>query len=254
MVCFKQIKCQRELLEEIVKKIFKPVSEGLNRFKWNLRYESKYPVLKGFSKSRSNSPGTLVNPGTYSVEMLLVDNGNVTKLSDPVNFEVLALNNTTMPAKDRKAKVDFQRKVDALQAIMGEYSAKLSQMKDKIPYIEEALKRSDKPVDLFYSSLNEIKYQIDYISKNIYGDDILTKIDQQEKPTPYYRLGYLAYEQKNSTSSPTKTHLNSFNIANEEFQPILKKIEDLKLKFDGLEVLLKENNIPYTPERIKEKF
>ena len=51
-----------------------------------------------------------MNPGTYSVEMLLVDNGNVTKLSDPVNFEVLALNNTTMPAKDRKAKVDFQRK------------------------------------------------------------------------------------------------------------------------------------------------
>jgi hypothetical protein len=48
--------------------------------------------------------------------------------------------------------------------------------------------------------------------------------------------------------------LNSFKIAYEEFQPIIKKIEDLKLKFDNLEVSLKENNIPYTPERIKENF
>ena len=186
--------------------------------------------------------------------MLLVDNGNVTQLSNPMNFEVVALNNTTMPAKDRKAKVDFQRKVDALQATIGEYSAKLSQMKDKIPYIEEALKRSDKPVDLLNPLLYEIKNQINLISKALYGDDLLAKIDQQEIPTPYYRLGYLAYEQKNSTSSPTKTHLNSFEIAYEEFQPIILAIEDLQLNFNKLEVSLKQNNIPYTPERIKENF
>ena len=244
----------RDENEEIIKKIFKPVSKGLNRIKWNLRYESKFPVLKGFSKSGSNSRGTLVNPGTYSVEMILVENENITQLSDPVNFEVIALNNTTMPAENRKAKVDFQRKVDDLQAKMGEYNAKLLQIKDKIPYIEEALRRSNKPVDLFYSSINDIKFQIDHISKSLYGDDLLSKIDQQEKPTPYYRLGYLAYEQKNSTSSPTETHLNSFKIAYDEFQPIFRKIEDLKLKFENLEVSLKENNIPYTPERIKEKF
>jgi hypothetical protein len=244
----------RDENEEIIKKIFKPVSKGLNRIKWNLRYESKFPVLKGFSKSGSNSRGTLVNPGTYSVEMILVENENITQLSDPVNFEVIALNNTTMPAENRKAKVDFQRKVDDLQAKMGEYNAKLLQIKDKIPYIEEALRRSNKPVDLFYSSINDIKFQIDHISKSLYGDDLLSKIDQQEKPTPYYRLGYLAYEQKNSTSSPTETHLNSFKIAYDEFQPIIRKIEDLKLKFENLEVSLKENSIPYTPERIKEKF
>ena len=186
--------------------------------------------------------------------MLLVDDGNVTQLFDAVNFEVIALNNTTMPAEDRKVKVDFQRKVDALQAKMGEYSAKLSQMKDKMPYIEEALRRSDKAVDLFYSLVRDIKYQIEYIGDKFYGDDLLANIDQLEKPTPLYRIGYLAYEQKNSTSSPTQTHLNSFEIALEEFQPILQKIEDLQLKFNSLEESLKENSIPYTPERIKENY
>jgi hypothetical protein len=48
--------------------------------------------------------------------------------------------------------------------------------------------------------------------------------------------------------------LNSFKIAYNEFQPIIEKIEDLILNFDDLEVSLKENNIPYTPERIKENF
>ena len=93
--------------------------------------------------------------------MLLVENENITQLSEPINFEVIALSNTTMPAENRKAKVDFQRKVDALQAKMGEYNAKLSQIKDKIPYIEEALRRSNKPVDLFYSSIKDIKFHIE---------------------------------------------------------------------------------------------
>ena len=52
-----------------------------------------------------------------------------------------------MPADDRTAKVNFQRKVSKLQAEMGEYSRKFSEVTNKIPYIDEAIKRVEQPID-----------------------------------------------------------------------------------------------------------
>ena len=49
-----------------------------------------------------------------------------------------------------------------------------------------------------------------------YGDNVKRKLDMQ-RFTPSSRVGIIASEQKYSTSSPTQTHINSFEIAKEEF-------------------------------------
>ena len=51
------------------------------------------------------------------------------------------------PADDRVAKVEFQRKVSKLQAEMDEYSRKFSEISNKIPYIDVAIKKVEQPVD-----------------------------------------------------------------------------------------------------------
>ena len=77
-------------------------------------------------------PGT----GTYTIDMSILKAGKTTKVTDPQSFNVVALNNTVMPADDRESKVNFQRKVSKLQAEMGEYSRKFSEISNKIPYID----------------------------------------------------------------------------------------------------------------------
>ncbi len=58
-------------------------------------------------------------------------------------------------------------------------------------------------------------------------------------------------EQKYSTASPTQTHLESFDIAKEEYSPINEEIIALlKVDIKELEEKLKAIGAPYTPGRL----
>ncbi len=242
------IKDQKDL---VVKKIYKGLSEGISRFEWNLRYEEKTPASKGASQV---SKGTLVNPGEYSIKLSLLDNGILSDLVSEVYFNVVALDNTVMPAKNREDKVNFQRKVAVLQAEISEYSNKLTEIKNKIPYIYNAIKKSEQSADFALSDYSNINNKIKEIEKIFFGDSVKSKLDIQAVPTPSDRIGMIGYYQKYSTADPTITHQKSFEIAKEEFIPIKSMIEDLKVMVKKLEEFLKANNAPYTPGRPKANY
>ena len=242
------IKDQKDL---VVKKIYKGLSEGISRFEWNLRYEEKTPASKGASQV---SKGTLVNPGEYSIKLSLLDNGILSDLVSEVYFNVVALDNTVMPAKNREDKVNFQRKVAVLQAEISEYSNKLTEIKNKIPYIYNAIKKSEQSADFALSDYSNINNKIKEIEKIFFGDSVKIKLDIQAVPTPSDRIGMIGYYQKYSTADPTITHQKSFEIAKEEFIPIKSMIEDLKVMVKKLEEFLKANNAPYTPGRPKANY
>ena len=98
---------------KVVKKEFKPVKKGVQRFHWDLRYTLPNPINlnkpKFYNPFGGKDEGTLVAPGIYTVEMGLLKNGELNSLTSPVTFEVKALNNVEMPAKDRAEKVAFQK-------------------------------------------------------------------------------------------------------------------------------------------------
>ena len=86
-------------------------------------YSKENPI--DLSKSSFYNPwetideGTLAQPGVYTVEMQLYNNGTVTNLVAPVSFMIKALENTVLPAKDRAEKVAFQKQVAQLEADYG---------------------------------------------------------------------------------------------------------------------------------------
>ena len=239
----------------VVKKIYRKLSKGLSRFHWNLRYEDKNPI--NLSSSSFYNPfagvteGTLVNPGTYSVDMSILKAGTTTKVVESKSFNIVALNNTVMPADDRKAKVEFQRKVSMLQAEISEYSRKLSEISNKMPYIAEAVKKVEQPIDKISKMVWDVKETIKDINLKFYGDNVKRRLDIQTYLSPSSRLGAVAYYQKYSTAAPTKTHMDSYEIAKEEFEPIKVLVNKLKSEMKMLEKILKESGAPFTPGRPK---
>ena len=73
----------------------------------------------------------------------------------------------------------------------------------------------------------DVKQAIKEVNLKFYGDNVKSRLDIQSNLTPYSRLGSVAYYQKYSTAAPTKTHMNSYEIASQEFQPIKIMINDL---------------------------
>ncbi len=238
----------------VLKKEFKKAVEGVQRFNWDLRYSYQNPV--DFSKPKFYNPfsgkkeGSLINPGKYTVEAHLYKNGVMEPLVEPVSFNVKALDNTLMPANDRKEKVAFQREVAALSAEIQVSQTMLREMNTKIKYIKEAIKLSEEPMGELSKFVYDIELKIKEINKLLRGDSVKRKLDIDQIPTPANRVGSIMYEQKYSTSAPTKTHMDSFEIGKEEFIPIKEKVDKLYSEdMKKLELLLNEKDAPYTPGR-----
>ena len=239
----------------VVKKISRKPTKGFSRFQWNLRYEPTNPI--NLSSSSFYNPfagtteGTLVEPGEYTIEMDYVVGGNITQLVEPKKFSVTLLDNTVLPAEDRNEKVKFQREVSKMRGEISSYSNILSEINNKIRYFEVAIMRLEKPLGDLLPEFNEIKEESKVINTMFYGDNVKRRLDIQQIPTASSRVGIIASEQKYSTSSPTKTHLKSFEIAKEEFLPIIPKIDLLVDRVKKLEDKMKTLGAPYTPGRFE---
>ena len=157
-----------------------------------------------------------------------------------------------MPADDRKSKVDFQRKVSLLQAEISEYSRKLSEVSNKMPYIAQAVKKAEQPIEEISKMVWDVNELIKEVNLKFYGDSVKRRLDIQTYLSPSSRLGAVAYYQKYSTAAPTKTHMDSYEIAKEEFEPIKVLVNKLRFEKQTLEQMLKDSGAPYTPGRPKQ--
>ncbi len=239
----------------VVKKINEKPSKGVQRFHWDLRYNESEPVNLSqpsfYNPFSSKREGTLVKPGTYTVEMHLFDGEKLQPLASSTSFEVKSLNNTIMPAKDREAKVKFQREVARLSAEISESRRMMSEVNDKIRYIKEAIKLAEDSGETLMIQLKNIEDKIRDINIAMDGDRVKSRLDIDQPPTPAGRIGWLVYEQKYSTAAPTQTHMDSYSIAKEEFAPIENEIIKLyKEDIIALEKMLEAAGAPYTPGRV----
>jgi len=242
---------------KVVKKVIKKPEAGLQRFKWDLRYEQQIPI--NLNKSSFYNPfsdkreSTLVSPGVYTIELHLLDT-EMKLLVKPVTFSVKALNNTIMPAEDKVAKVAFQREVNTLDADIRISQNKVNEMTNKIKHIKEAIKLSEQPIEKLNSAVLNIESKLKEIKVLLNGDPVKNRLDIGQLRSPADRVGSILYEQKYSTATPTITHVNSLAIAKKEFSPIQQKVDALyENDIKELEQLLKKVGAPYTPGRLLNK-
>lgn len=214
-----------------VKKVFQGMASGIQRFSWNLRYTLQDPIDLStpsfYNPWAGKDEGTLVDLGTYSVSMYEYDQGDMTLVEGPVNFEVKALNNSVMPAKDRDAKVTFQRDVAQLEADLGTTQNMMGEINEKLRYIKVAIKRSEKPLANFSKRVIAIEQQLKDINEALYGDPIKRQLDMDQPQSVAGYIWSVGWEQKYTTSAPTQTHKDAYQIGKEGLAPLKTKVETL---------------------------
>ena len=239
---------------KVVKKEYKSVKKGVQRFHWNLRYTPQNPVNLNrssfYNPFAGNDEGTLVNPGIYTVAMGLLEDGILQSLTGPVRFEVKALNNVEMPAENRAEKVAFQKAIAEVQADMGIIQRLMSESRNKLRHIKVAIKRAEAPIGNMNAEVKAIEDQMDQIQLALYGDSVKRRLDMDQPMSIASRLGSIGYEQKYSTAQPTQTHRDSYAIAREEVDRVkanMEKVFNMDLK--RLEEKLIQAGAPYSPGR-----
>ncbi|MEZ4900132.1 MAG: glycosyl hydrolase, partial [Saprospiraceae bacterium] len=241
----------------IVRKLTTNPGTGVQRILWDLRYAAKDPVSLGgsgfYNPFAGPDQGRLVDPGRYQVTLSKSENGVITPLAGPVEIEVKALNNTTLPATDREALVAFQGEVADLARVVQGAQRTMGSVQNKMRLMKEAIKATETNQEDLMKSWLDLDQQLVNLRTEIFGDPIASRLDIDTPPSITNRLYSVVYEAGASTAAPTKTHRDSYALAKEEFVPWYAKLKALiSGPLAQLQQKLIDAGAPYTPDAMLE--
>ncbi|MFP4025955.1 MAG: VPS10 domain-containing protein [Thiohalospira sp.] len=240
----------------VVRKINEKPAKGVNRVNWNLRYAGTFPInLRNdkFNPLNNDRGFWLVMPGDYTVSVSMYKKGEIVDLLGDQKFTVKPLKNTTLPAPNPEAMVEFKRNFSELGRVMQGAIEFNKELIDKVAHLKQAIATSP-------GVSHELLMEAEKIEKNL--DDILytfegsqPKASREEippAPVPLTtRLQYVYWGQSNTTSAITQTSKMAYQIIQEELPALIEKLENIKnTDIKNLEEKLNQANAPYTPGRI----
>jgi photosystem II stability/assembly factor-like uncharacterized protein len=238
----------------VIRTMTQKPSKGIQSFNWDLNYDNtRSQSPDKFNPLARNNGSIFVLPGTYSVEISMVKDGVVKQLVKPTNFNVKALNNTTLPAENRAQMVAFQREVSKLSKAMAGTMQLANDLRNEVV----AMRQTALSIPLSHNNLlpylAEIEKELDGILFVFYGHR--AQASTEELPPANMplnsRLRSLIYTQINSTSDITATTRTQYDILKEEFPPILKQLTTIaQEKMLKARKMMDEANAPYTTGRI----
>ncbi|HSL90312.1 MAG TPA: hypothetical protein VK870_13490 [Ignavibacteriaceae bacterium] len=232
----------------IVRRLKSDIKSGINRITWDLRYPSTRPVKKSSDDDASGFP---VMPGKYMVTMSVFIDGSLTQVAGPVEFNAKVLENTTLPAKDRSELVAFQKKVSELSRAVNGAVETVNDIQSKIEILKAALLRTENAPHELTELANRILQKNKEIYTLLVDDETISRRNEPVKPKISARLSEVSGGMWRTTSDPTTSYLNNYQIALEDFKTVLRDLQNL-INFDikKLEGEMDKLKSPWTPGRI----
>ncbi len=207
------------------------IRQGISRTSWNLRYAGT-----------NGNDGALIPPGTYTVRMGQVVNGQWTDFEEQQTFEVKLLNNTTLPATDIAAQKEFQRRViEIARAIDQADEWGKSNVKALEMIAKNIIDQAAPPTLL--NEIEEVRQALLDLDIRLKGNNLITRNMELIPPSINSRINRIRREFWSSTSDPTGTQLESFQIANDEFKAWIDNYNSLMEQARSLDIKLKTTSI-----------
>lgn len=238
----------------VIRKIKKDVSKGVNRLTWDLRYAAFDPLdSPPFDDTYAwNEPskGYMVTPGMYNVSLQLFADGKFSELVAPRSFRCVAMNNSSISVTD-KAELDaFNKKIaELVRAASGaaEYAGELSKKTD---YIKQAVQESNGLPLTVSEDVNRIIKKLRETREQLNGDPIRATFEGVAPVSLKSRIDEITGALWSTTSAPTETFRSSYNIVANSFGQILDSLRGITEEIKQVEALLDKYKVPYSPGRL----
>jgi len=234
-----------------VRKIKTDVVKGINSVNWDLRYASTSPIkllVRKPGRYSNADAGPLVLPGSYSVEFYLCDNGNVTKKGNSQTFVVKPLENSSL-ARQTKESIAFKTELAELSRQFDGTSKQVYDLANRLKYIKVAVQNYPNTDLDWLQEIRDLEFLVISAKYMMNGESHLSNRDVETLPGIGSRIGTAIYQTWYSTSNPTITQKEQYEIAKEEYRIFMFGTQVIKNRVLVLEEKLNINHIPYTPNR-----
>ncbi len=242
---------------EVVRRITGSARKGFHRVAWDLRFPPHTPTEVDSAPIGSlwaNTPaGPMVVPGTYSVSMAKLVNGSLVEMSSPQQFEVTALDNSSLPIADREEVLAFQREVGDLYRQALSAAAAARDVAERLPFIKRAILETPSAPPALLERTRDIELRLADIQKLLSGNQTRARYWEFTVPSVLGRIADVVGGRRNwaTTYGPTATHRQSFEVAMEQFEEVRMLLRVLiESDLSQLEAEMEAAGVPWTPGRM----
>ena len=234
--------------------IKKPVKAGVQRLVWDFRTNPVGPIslASGGDRAPWDSPelGYMVPPGDYRVAMYSVKNGVLSPVGEPQDLICHPLNIASIPATDRKALDDFNKKVAALSRAISAADAHRGGLQEGLPFLEKAIFSVSGLEENWLAEVAAIKTRLREVNKQLNGDRLLVMDEGQSRMSLKGRTDLIISSLWTTTSGSTGTFERAYQEAHDGFGEVLDDLRQVDARIHRLEDELEAAGAPYTPGRL----
>ncbi|MEM6366511.1 MAG: glycosyl hydrolase, partial [Planctomycetota bacterium] len=224
---------------QVVNRLRGSTSKGMHRTYWNLRHA-------GFGRGG----GPLAIPGTYTVDVTQVVDGETTQLVAPTEFEIEPLTFGDTSERDREAIVGFVGDVQKLSIAVRGASSVANAAADQLSAIRDVIRQSTKLDPALENTVREMEMRLMDIQEAFNGDPTKSRRNEPAAPGLSSRLRNAMMGAMGSTEGPTGTHQRQFEIAGEQYEKVVGELRKLaEVDLPALHEKLDAANAPWTPGR-----
>jgi len=231
-----------------------PVSAGIHRVTWDLRYPPSTPVRLEPPRAnpfRTPPQGPMVVPGRYTVELATEVDGKLVATGQSQALETRPLGTATLAAEDRQALLAFQARTARLQrAVLGAVRL-VGETETRIQHLRQAILDTPGADPELATRLDAVEEQVRELSVELSGDPLLARYNEPSPPSVVDRVERIVSSQWSSTSAPTGTNREAYRIAGAEFAPLLEQLTTIvETDLPSIERRLEQAGAPWTPGRV----
>ena len=244
---------------KVVRRFDGPATRGMHRVAWDLRTPA--PVLANIRAGRGagaeeeesfffrGPTGALLVPGKYAVTLAKRVDGIATPLPGSQSFEVVAEGMSTR--EDRIAKAEFEEKLARLQKALTAAQQSAAEARTRLDAIRRAIDATPTiPLKVREDAIN-LERRLDEVTREVRGDSVLRSRDEPTPESISDRVNSAAGVMRLTTGKPTKTALESHQIAADELASEIPKLRRLiETDIRALEKQLDAAGAPPTPGRL----
>ncbi|MDX1911812.1 MAG: glycosyl hydrolase [Saprospiraceae bacterium] len=239
---------------EVVRHIKTDASKGLKRLVWDFRYNTPAPVTGRYTPAPDQlfgepEKGHLALPGTYYVSLGKFEDGQLSPLAGPVAFQAQSLNNATLPATDKKAYLDFCKKVSRLRKAVSAASQIHGEMNTRLGHYQSAIHDMPAPPQDLLKESYALKQRLNAVSLQLNGDPTLGRREFETPPSINSRVGLIEGGMWNVTCAPPGMYEENYQIAARQFWPVLESLKAIDRDLQALGQKIERGGAPATPGR-----
>ena len=221
--------------------------KGLNRATWNLRLASQNVVSLARRGGGGGwfGGGFMAVPGTYTAHLAKVEEGVVTPLDEPIEFEVVPLREASIPGPSFDEMLAFQKELTSFQRELTQFGQKLQKHMTHLQAMQTAHGLALRPSAELERELHDAHMHMLELQELVEGSEAKNEIGEKNPPTPNDRMFIGMRGLFTSTHAPTQMHKDMLEIGKKEFVSVEAELERFASEvMPGLQTALDQTDAP----------